>query len=60
LPIARDEANKGNQIAQDNIRARLETMFGRRGDMQVTESDDRYCVTLTWPYRNQMDEDINR
>lgn len=59
LPISRDEAKQGNQIAQDNIRARLETMFGSRGKMQVSETDDRYRVTLTWPYRNQMDEDTN-
>jgi len=59
IPISRDEANAGNQIAQENIRARLETMFGQRGTMQVTEKEDIYYVTLTWPYRNQHDEDID-
>ena len=59
LPLVRDEANAGNHIAQENIRARLETMFGKRGKMQVTENEDIYSVTLTWPYRNQLDEDTD-
>jgi len=59
IPISRDEAKSGNRIAQENIRARLATMFGDRGKMEVTEQEDIYFVTLTWPYRNQLDEDID-
>jgi two-component system sensor histidine kinase AlgZ len=59
LPIARDEARSGNRIAQENIRARLDALFANRGDMQVTEDNDTYRVTVTWPYRNQIDEDTD-
>jgi len=59
VPIARDEEKSGNRIAQENIRARLETMFGNRGYMQVTQEENQYCVTVSWPYRNKLDEDTD-
>lgn len=59
LPISRDAANSGNRIAQENIQARLSTLFGKRGTMQVRENENVYCVTITWPYRNKTDEDTD-
>jgi two-component system sensor histidine kinase AlgZ len=59
LPISRDAANSGNRIAQENIQARLSTLFGKRGTMQVREDENVYCVTITWPYRNKTDEDTD-
>jgi two-component system sensor histidine kinase AlgZ len=59
LPIERGTEKSGNQIAQENIRARLETMFGNRGTMDVSKKDERYCVTVSWPYRDKLDEDTD-
>ncbi len=52
--------SNGNRIAQQNIRDRLEALFGSRGSMQVEQIDSAYRVTLSWPYWNKTDEDINR
>jgi len=42
--------SRGNHLAQDNIRQRLEAIFGRRARMDIREYDDSYTVTLTLPY----------
>ena len=52
-------ANHGNQIAQQNIRDRLQALYGKRGNMQVVADDNSYRVTLTWPYWNKLDEDTD-
>ncbi len=59
VPISKDETKSGNSIAQDNIRSRLTTMFGRRGVMDVSEKEDVYSVSLKWPCRNEFDEDTD-
>jgi two-component system sensor histidine kinase AlgZ len=59
LPISRHNASKGNQIAQQNIRDRLKTLFNEKGSLDINEDNDRYSVTVTWPYRNRIDEDID-
>jgi len=50
-------ASKGNQIAQDNIRARLATLYGTRGGMTVSEEDTLFRVELNWPYRNKIEDE---
>jgi len=50
-------ASKGNQIAQENIRARLTTLYGMRGGMSVTQENDMFHVLLNWPYRNKLDDE---
>lgn len=53
-------ASVGNNIAQENIRARLATLYGTHGVMDITEDNENFCVSLNWPYRNKLDdEDIN-
>lgn len=53
-------ASKGNQIAQENISARLTTLYGARGGMEVSQDDGMFRVKLNWPYRNKVDdEDID-
>lgn len=59
VPVARDKNNQGNHIAQQNIRDRLQTLFPGQGDLNVFEDEDSYSVTLSWPYRNELNEDIN-
>ena len=54
---ANNSASKGNQIAQENIRARLATLYGIRGKMETHLEDDIYRVTLIWPYRNKLDDE---
>ena len=59
LPLAHNNLNKGNHIAQQNIRDRLQTLFPGQGDLLIFSGEDSYSVTLTWPYRNELDEDSN-
>ncbi|MBI1423984.1 MAG: sensor histidine kinase [Gammaproteobacteria bacterium] len=56
LPRVRN-ASKGNQIAQENIRARLAALYGARGGMQISQDDDTFHVKLNWPYRNKLDDE---
>jgi two-component system sensor histidine kinase AlgZ len=59
LPINRNNASKGNQIAQQNIHDRLKALFNEKGSLDINEDNDQYTVTVTWPYRNRIDEDID-
>jgi len=59
LPINKARASEGNRIAQENIRARLHTLFGNKGYMELSENSEYYSVKLGWPYWNRIDEDIN-
>ena len=59
-PVANELSNKhGNQIAQQNIRDRLEALYGQRGKMHVDLNDHTYQVTVSWPYWNKLDEDTD-
>ena len=59
-PVSHDKsASEGNRIAQENIRARLTTLYGKYGAMETCETDGNYVVNLTWPYRNKLDEDTD-
>lgn len=49
--------SKGNQIAQENIRARLSTLYGARGSMTISEESGLFSVELNWPYRNKIDDE---
>jgi two-component system sensor histidine kinase AlgZ len=50
LPDVRKEARgKGNQIAQENIRQRLQTQFGSGASMQVIQEGDQYHVKVKMP-----------
>lgn len=59
VPVDTEKASTGNQMAQDNIRARLHTLYKSKGDMQLIEESESYSVKLTWPYRNKLDEDFD-
>jgi len=60
-PVAhRKSASRGNQIAQENIRARLTTLYGAHGEMTMQEENGVFRVELSWPYRNKVnDEDTD-
>jgi two-component system sensor histidine kinase AlgZ len=45
LPVLR----RGNQLAQDNVRQRLEAVFGEAAEMRVCEQPDAYRVELHLP-----------
>ncbi len=60
VPLVRGSENKGNHIAQQNIRDRLQTLFPGKGDLHVFEDKRSYSVTLTWPYQNEHNEDTDR
>jgi two-component system sensor histidine kinase AlgZ len=42
-------SSQGNNIALDNIRARLDALYGKAGSLQVTPEADRFSVELRYP-----------
>lgn len=52
IPAAdiKDE-HKGNKHAQENIRQRLNTMFGEKSALMIRNIDNHYSVELTLPYK---------
>lgn len=56
-PANIEDTHKGNKQAQENIRQRLNTIFGKESDLIITSKDLLYNVTLTIPYRRYEDTD---
>ena len=58
------QRQKGNQLAQDNVRERLSALYAQRGKLDISENDGIYQVTLQFPYEqpNQVErhEDFDR
>lgn len=52
--------NHGNQLAQENIRERLQAFYQRKADIHINEEQDYYEVVLNFPYETQSDEDTDR
>jgi len=50
----------GNQLAQGNIRERLQAFYQRETDIQFNESLEEYEVILKFPYISESDEDTDR
>jgi two-component system sensor histidine kinase AlgZ len=48
-PAGGDAGHRGNRIALDNIRERLDLAYPGRARVEVEESDGLYAVTLTFP-----------
>ncbi len=44
------QSQHGNQIAQENVRQRLSLFFQGRGSLSTKSVNDRYHLTLTFPY----------
>lgn len=42
-------SRKGNQMAQDNIRQRLELVYGNNGRFTINDTKDKYTVSLLVP-----------
>ncbi len=40
---------KGNQMAQDNIKQRLNLVYGNKGDFSINDTKDNYTVSLLIP-----------
>ena len=43
-------SRKGNRMALDNVRERLELAFPGRSGLEVQDGDGRFCVRLRFPY----------
>ena len=43
-------SRKGNRMALDNVRERLELAFPGRSGLEVRDGDGRFCVRLRFPY----------
>lgn len=51
--------HQGNQIAQENIRERLQAFFARKADLTISNQDHYYIVCLTFPYDTRRHEDTD-
>ncbi len=50
-PAHIEDTHQGNKHAQENIRQRLETIFGNESHLLINNTDEQYQVTLTIPYQ---------
>jgi two-component system sensor histidine kinase AlgZ len=50
-PANIEDTHKGNKQAQENIRQRLSTLFGKDSGLIITNADNQYNVKLTIPYQ---------
>lgn len=52
IPTAETEDNhKGNKHAQENIRQRLDALFGDKSTLKINTNDNHYSVELSLPYK---------
>ncbi|MCZ6853255.1 MAG: sensor histidine kinase [Gammaproteobacteria bacterium] len=47
---------QGNQMALNNIRSRLNVLYGARAELTTTTRDELYVTSLTYPLANQLGE----
>lgn len=52
--INNGQTKHGNQIAQDNVRQRLELFFQGKGSLNTKMVDNHYIVTLNFPYQTSL------
>ncbi len=52
------QKQRGNQLAQNNVRERLTALYAKKGTLDINEEDDTYRVILQFPYErpNQAEE----
>lgn len=46
-------SQKGNQIAQENVRERLQALYGKKGKLTISESNNEYRVDIEFPYESR-------
>ena len=51
---------RGHQIAQDNIRERLHTLYGQKAGLELQTSEDHYLTHLFFPYISEQHENSYR
>ena len=50
----------GNRLALENIRERLQAIYGGQSDLIVSQHDNQFSISLHFPYRQESDEDTDR
>lgn len=52
------QRQQGNQLAQNNVRERLNALYDKRGKLEISENEDTYQVFIQFPYErpNQVEE----
>jgi len=57
IPLAQENhARHGNQIALENIRERLRTLYGARAGLEIEQNEQRYRTRLFFPYIKNQNE----
>ena len=51
---------KGNRLAMDNIRERLQAVYEKQGKLRIEQKDGLYIVSIHFPYKTHDDEDTDR
>ncbi len=54
VPLDKKNHNKGNHMAQENIKQRLQLVYGSKGHFDISETENTYCITLSIPFDRPM------
>ncbi len=54
--VQKGQKSHGNQIALENIRERLHTLYGARAGLETEQNEQRYRTRLFFPYIKNQDE----
>ena len=54
-----NQRQHGNQLAQENVRERLNALYAQRGKLDINEEEGIYKVTLQFPYEKPEQVDIH-
>ncbi len=55
-PADTSSRSQGNQMALNNIRSRLNVLYGARAQLTTETRDGRYVTSLTYPFMDQVGE----
>ena len=54
-----NQRQHGNQLAQENVRERLNALYAQRGKLDIKEEEGMYQVTVQFPYEQPEKVDIH-
>ncbi len=59
-PSSQPPHQKGNRLAMDNIRQRLQAVYDKQGKLETEQQAGQYIVSIHFPYKKHDDEDPDR
>lgn len=59
-PSPQSSHQRGNRLAMDNIRERLQAVYEKQGKLMIEQKEGHYSVSVHFPYKKHDDEDPDR